>query len=308
MIDAAPRRRATATTRHRTISVLLTTLMAILLASPAAASAAPAPSDATAATATSAVTASSLAATATTSVTAATTATTASTMASELLTWINRDRVASGLRALPAWPAMATVANRRAAAMASTLTLSHQAAGGDPGAALRAAGLQWYSFGEIIGMSTYSFGTPSASNLYAMWKASPLHHAIMFSTSYNYVGIGVARAANGSTWSSILFTESVDHTRPTARNGTLSEIGTTIRFNWSGADPLLQTHTAGLRSFDVLYRVDYGPWRLLRNDTTSKSLVLWNRARRHYYSFRVQSADRRGNLSAWTPVKRIWLP
>ncbi len=120
--------------------------------------------------------------------------------------------------------------------------------------------------------------------------------------------LGVSRAANGSTWASILVTASVDHTPPVARNGLLSRSGTTVRFSWSGADPLLQTHTAGLRSFDVQYRVDWGPWHLLRNDTTSRSLSLYNRAHRHYYSFRVQAADRRGNLSAWTPIKRIWVP
>jgi hypothetical protein len=141
-----------------------------------------------------------------------------------------------------------------------------------------------------------------------MWKGSPYHHAIMFSNRYNYIGVGIARASNGSTYSSILFTESADHTRPSAHNSSLSYSGSTVRFAWSGSDPRLQTHTAGLRSFDVEYRVDGGPWHLLRNNTTSRSLSLSGRAHRHYYSFRVQSADRRGNLSAWTAEKRIWLP
>lgn len=294
MIDAAPRRRTPATSRHRGTTLLLTTLLALLLAAPAAASAAVEPS-ATAAAATAAST--------------STTATTASAMARDLLTWINRDRVAAGLRVLRSWPAMASLANQRAANMAASGTLSHQAAGGDPGAALTARHLQWYSYGEIIGESSYGWGYAAAANLYSMWKASPVHHSIMFSATYNYVGVGIARAANGSTWASILFTESVDHTPPVARTGSLTLIrGTSIHFTWSGADPLLQTHTAGLRSFDVLYRVDSGAWHLIRNDTTMTWLGLSNRAHRHYYSFRVQAADRRGNLSAWTPIKRIWVP
>ena len=293
MIDAAPRRRLHATLRHRGTALLMSTVLAALLATPAIAASAPA-------TRSTAATAGTTATTTTTS--------TASTMASYLLSWINRDRVASGLRPLRSWPAMASVANRRSARMASSLTLSHAAAGGDAGAALKAAGLQWYSYGEIIGTSSYTWGYAAAANLYSMWKASRLHHAIIFSSTFNYIGIGIARAANGSTWSSILFTESVDHTRPAARNGSLTASGATIRFAWWGYDPLLQTHTAGLRSFDVLYRVDWGTWHLLRNDTTSRWLTLYGRARHHYYSFRVQAADRRGNLSAWTPVKRIWLP
>jgi uncharacterized protein YkwD len=309
MIDVYLWRRTPATIRRRTTTLLLSTLLACLIAGPAVASSAPETAGvgpAPASPAPSAVSAST-ASTASTGV-SATTITTATAMATDLLTWINRDRVASGLRALRSWPAMATLANQRSANMASTLTLSHQAAGGDPGAALKAHGLQWYSFGEIIGESSYNWGYAAAANLYSMWKSSPLHRAIMFSATYNYIGVGVARASNGSTWSSILFTESVDHTRPSARNGTLSASGTTVRFSWSGSDPMLQSHTAGLRSFDVLYRVDGGSWRLLRNDTTSTSLSLSSRLHRHYYSFRVQSADRRGNLSAWTAEKRIWLP
>ena len=36
---------------------------------------------------------------------------------------------------------------------------------------------------------------------------------------------------------------------------------TTSRWSWNGYDPRLQTHTAGLRDFDVQYRVGYGSWR-----------------------------------------------
>ena len=44
------------------------------------------------------------------------------------------------------------------------------------------------------------------------------------------------------------------------------------------------------------------------NDTTSRSLTLGSRPRGHWYSFRVQAADRRGNLSKWTSATRIWVP
>jgi len=242
------------------------------------------------------------------SVVTATTTSTAQTMGAEIIGWLNRDRVAKGLRPLRAWPALASLAGTRAGRMAATGTLSHAAAGGNVGTALTSAGIRWYGFGEIIGTSGYPWGSQAAANLYSMWKNSPTHHAIMFSASYNYVGAGIVRASNGSTWASIVFTESVDHTRPVARNGALTAVGTTVRFGWSGYDPLLQTHTAGLRGFNVQYRVDSGAWHLIRNLTTSTSLGLSGRAHRHYYSFRVQAADRRGNLSAWTAAKRIWVP
>ena len=233
---------------------------------------------------------------------------TATAMATQVMSWLNQDRVAVGLLPLRTWPALASLAGDRAGRMAAAGTLSHAAAGGDPGAAITAAGLQWYSFGEIIGESGYPWGTQSAQNLYSMWKSSSQHHAIMFSSTYNYAGAGFARRSDGSTWASILFTESVDHTPPIARNRSISRSGTTVTYYWSGADPRLQTHTAGLRSFDVQYRVDGGTWRLIRNDTISTGLRLYSRPHGHYYSFRVQAADRRGNLSRWTAEIRIWVP
>jgi uncharacterized protein YkwD len=238
---------------------------------------------------------------------AATTATPAQ-LGSLVISWMNRDRVARGLVPLRAWSALTSLATDRAKRMAATDTLSHDAAGGDVGDALSARSVPWFSYGEIIGTSTYPWGSRSAANLYSMWKASTPHRTIMFSGTYNYVGAGFARGSDGSTWASVVFTESKDHTRPIARNGSLSRSGTTIYFHWSGRDRRLQTHTAGLRSFDVQMRRDGGAWRTIRNDTTATRLTLRNRAHGHWYSFRVQSADRRGNLSKWTSTIRIWVP
>ncbi len=291
MIEGSTERRSTASPlRRRAASVLTAGLMSLLIAIPASASSEAAMRGGNATPAT--VSASS----------------TATVMAAELLSWLNRDRVAAGLRPLLAWTAMGTVANQRSARMAATQTLSHQAAGGDPGTALTSAGIGWYGFGEIIGESSYPWGGQAAYNLYSMWRSSPVHHAIMFSASYNYIGVGIARAGSGTTWSSILFTESADHTPPTANNGSLTSSGTTLRFSWSGIDRPLQTHTAGLRGFDVQFSVDGGSWYLLRHSTTATSLIVTGRARQHSYSFRVRSSDRRGNLSGWTAAKRIWLP
>ncbi|MFN8630181.1 MAG: CAP domain-containing protein [Chloroflexota bacterium] len=229
-------------------------------------------------------------------------------MASSILTWLNRDRAAAGLRPLRAWTELGTIANQRSANMAATQVLSHTAAGGDPGKALTAAGLQWYGWGEIIGMSGYPWGSQAAANLYKMWYGSPLHHQIMFSRSSNYIGIGIARAADGSTWSSILFAESTDHTRPSAYNGSLLRSGTSIKFFWSGKDPLLQTHTAGIKGYNIGYRVNGGAWVQIRTVTTGTWLGLSGRKHGSTYSFRVQAVDRRGNLSGWTVEKKVYVP
>jgi hypothetical protein len=230
-------------------------------------------------------------------------------MRNMVVTWMNRDRVAKGLTPYVTYTALQNLAMDRAARMASKNTLSHAAAGGNVGSALSARGIQWYSFGEIIGVSSYPWGSQAASNIYSMWKHSTFHAGIMFSKTYNYLGVGVAyRSSNHTTWMSVVFTESVDHTRPAARLASVDASRQDVSVSWSGRDVKLQTHTAGLRSFDVQERVDGGSWKTIRNDTTSTSLTLADRPRGHWYGFRVQAADRRGNLSSWTSELRVWVP
>lgn len=234
---------------------------------------------------------------------------TAGSMAANVLSWLNRDRAAMGLVPVRGWTSLNTLASDRAARMASLDKLSHEAAGGNVGSALTSRGIQFYGYGEIVGASSYPWGSEAAGNIYSLWQGSPVHRAIMFSARYNYVGVGfVYRSESRTTYASVVFTESVDHTGAKARNVSLTRSGTRITFAWSGYDPRLQTHTAGLRSFDVQYRVDGGTWRTIRNDTTATALSLSNRARGHWYRFRVQAADRRGNLGRWTTASRIWVP
>ena len=244
----------------------------------------------------------------TTPVMDAATASTATSMASQVIGWLNRDRVAAGLAPYRSWGSLAAIATQRAGRMASSGVLSHAAAGGDVGAALTAAGIGWSGFGEIIGESGYPWGTKAAANLYSMWKSSPIHHSIMFSARNNYVGPAFVRDASGRTWASIVFTESADHTAAVASNGHVWRSGRTVSYSWHGYDPRLQTHTAGLRGFDVEYRVDGGAWHLIRHSTLATALSLRHRPHHHWYAFRVRASDRRGNLSGWTAAKRIWVP
>lgn len=234
--------------------------------------------------------------------------TTASNMATHVLQRMNQDRTARGLVRYRGWGPLQAMAMDRAARMASVNTLSHDAAGGDIGSALNADGLQWFGFGEIIGNTTASWGKPAADYIYSLWKQSPYHAALMFSSSYNYVGVGFAyNSQTNTTYASVVFVDSRDHTRPVAHHGTLSRSGTTIWFHWSGHDRRLQVRTAGLASFDVQMRRDNGTWRTIRNDTTRTSLTLRHRAHGHWFWFRVRSQDRRGNLSRWTRPVRVWV-
>jgi uncharacterized protein YkwD len=236
-----------------------------------------------------------------------TTATAADTTAS-IIASMNAGRTASGLVGYVAWSALADLAAERVAKMAAVGRLSHDIAGEDIGDSLTSRGISWMGYGEIIAKSPFPFGGDAASNVYEMWKASPGHHAIMFSGTYNYVGIGAAQSADGTTWVAAIMTESRDHTAPVARNRSLTRTGRDLVYTWSGFDPQLQTHTAGLRSFDVQMRRDGGTWRTVRDNTTRTRAFFPDRARGHWYGFRVQAADRRGTLSRWTSEIRIWVP
>jgi hypothetical protein len=137
---------------------------------------------------------------------------------------------------------------------------------------------------------------------------SSAHRALILSSRFNYIGVGLAyRSSNRKTFSSAVFAETSDHTKAVGRVSRRSRSGDDIRWTWSGYDPRLQTHTAGLRDFDVRYRVGYGTWRLLRNNTTSTSLYLSNRPSGSY-AIRVRATDRRGNVGAWSSESRIWVP
>jgi uncharacterized protein YkwD len=233
---------------------------------------------------------------------------TASNMEQQILAAMNRDRVAKGLVAYRRDGATALVAGRRAARMASLRVLSHSAAGPNLGYQLTANHIQWYTWGEAIGATSYPWGSKAAANLYSMWKASSPHRALMMSTGFNYVGVGVARASNGSTYATIVFTDSSDHTGAVGRNVSVSASGADVSYAWAGADVRLEKRTAGLRSFDVQYRVDGGTWVRIRDDTTARSLTLAGRARGHWYGFRVQAADQRGNLGSWSGELKVWVP
>jgi uncharacterized protein YkwD len=239
---------------------------------------------------------------------AAASTSTAASMAKHIQTRLNRDRVARDLIKYRAWSTVNALAMDRAQSMATVNTLSHDAAGGDIGQALTARGAQWFSYGEIIGTANAAWGNEVADYIYSLWKHSSYHAALMFSRSYNYFGVGFAyNAKTGATYASVVFVDSRDHTSPVARNGKLSRSGRTITFHWSGYDRKLQTRTAGLASFDVQIRRDKGDWRTIRDDTTRTRMTLRHRARGHWYWFRVQSKDRRGNLSRWSTPVRIWV-
>jgi uncharacterized protein YkwD len=224
-----------------------------------------------------------------------------------ILGWVNDARGGRGLAPLRRMYELAVIAGRRATRMAESNTLSHSA-GGDLGAQLGDQDVTWYRYGETIGYSGAAWTYDAARALFDQWRRSSSHWSLLMSDRFNYVGVGLAyRSSNRRTFGSIVLTESPDRTAPWAWIVQGSRTGDTVRWVWDGRDPWLQRHTAGLRDFDIQYRVGSGDWRTLRNDTITTTINLYDRAR-GTHSLRVRATDRRGNVGAWTTPSTITVP
>jgi uncharacterized protein YkwD len=233
-------------------------------------------------------------------------AATADTMESELLGWVNSARAGRGLLPLRLLPSLVTFAGDRAATMASAGVMAHPSCFG---CLLNDRSIPWYTCGEDIALTTYPWGDQAALSIFNGWKGSSGHWAILMSSTFNYIGFGVAyRSSNHTTYAAADLTESIDQTSPWARMVTDSHSGTTVSWTWTGGDTKLQTHTSWLKNYDVQYQVDNGSWVTIRSGTTAKSLSLTSRAHGHYYSLRIRSRDYRGYVSSYTTALRIWLP
>jgi uncharacterized protein YkwD len=231
-----------------------------------------------------------------------------STVEGYVLTWVNAARVARGLRPLRFDPAIRSVARTRAGTLAALGVLSHTAPGNLPSQFVAAHVQQW-SWAEDIGWTTYRWGYNAARSLFLSWKGSAPHWAILMSSKFNYVGIGLGyRSSDRATFAVADLTESRDHTAPVRKMTGDGGSGTTVHFTWRGADVRLQTHTSGLRNFDVEYRRDDGTWRIIRSGTTATSISLRSRATGHRYYVRVRARDQAGNVSTWSTSLHVLVP
>ena len=233
-------------------------------------------------------------------------ASTADTMEAQLLAWVNQARAQRGLRALRLHAGLVDLAGDQAAKMASAAKMFHLSC---LGCTFTNRGIQWYSIGEIVAGTTYPWGSQAAQSIFNGWKRSSSHWSLLMSRNFNYIGFGVAyRSSNHTTYAAGELSESKDRTPPWAKMTRASRSGTTVSFSWTGADPLLQTHTAGFRNFDVQYRVDSGSWTTIRSATTWTSLTLASRAKGHYYGVRIRARDNLGIVSSFSPEMRVWVP
>lgn len=226
-----------------------------------------------------------------------------------ILDLVNGARADRGLQPLRVDSRLWKLAGDRAGVMAARDVMSHTVAG-SLSASLNSRRIQWYGYGEAIAWSSATPTSSAVQSLFSLWRGSPPHWAILMSSHYNYIGVGLAyRSSNHKTFGAIVVTESKD--RSGAGAVMLSRDvagGVNLHWRWRGWDPALQTHTAGLRNFTVQQRTDNGPWVTVAKSTTSSSRSTFNKPRGHWYGVRVRATDRAGNVGAWTAESRIWVP
>lgn len=233
-------------------------------------------------------------------------ASTADTMEATIVSLVNAERTKRGLVPLRIHSQLVDLAGDRAAYMASINTLQHISC---LTCTFAARGIQAYGESEVIAWTSYPWGSEAAKSIFTSWKNSPTHWALLMSSTSNYIGVGVAyRSSNGRTYSSAVMSESKDRTKPWAKMTGGSVSGTTVSWSWTGADTQLQTHTAGLKNFDVQYRVDSGTWSTIRSGTTARSLSVGSRAHGHWYGLRVRARDNLGYVSNYSSELRVWVP
>ena len=225
----------------------------------------------------------------------------------DLVTLANRQRSARGLVALQADPDLMRIARDRARVMAANDLMSHtEPDGRKVWDRIDAAGLTWFSAGEILAWNRYPTSELSTAAAIFAWMGSPTHHAIMVSTGYNYVGFGMAVSESGRRYYAGVYVKEPDETGALSQLGKVSRQSVTasrvrVTLHWSGADTRLQVLTAGLRDFQLHWRQGNGPWHSWATTTSIRRSVTWAKGSTH--EVRVRARDRVGNWGGWRTVR-----
>jgi uncharacterized protein YkwD len=224
---------------------------------------------------------------------------------SAMVTTLNLDRTSHGLVPVRIDDRLMAIARARSDDMVANGYFSHvEPDGRNVFDILTAQHISWYTAGEIIAWNGMSMDTTVSAANY-QWKTSPGHYAIIMSTSYNYVGVGLAvdPATEKKVWTAV-FLKGPDRTPARATVYTPKVVAgptSTTRYaklSWTGYDVKLQVLTSGLRSYSVQRRIDGGLWANVLVGTTVHSTTV-KMYLGHLYEFRISARDRAGNHGTW---------
>jgi uncharacterized protein YkwD len=227
---------------------------------------------------------------------------------SAMVAALNADRAAKGLIPVRVDTRLMAIARARSADMVANDYFSHvQPDGRSVFDIIKSSGIAWFAAGEIIAKNNASTIAESLQMANTGWKGSPGHYSIIISTTYNYVGVGLAVAASGNKVWTAVYLKGPDRTgaRAVARTPTVSAGSTSSRrkvtVSWSGGDVRLQVLTSGLYTYWIQRQTDTGWWVTVTSNTTRTSKA-FDLARHHTYHFRIRARDKAGNWGNWSTV------
>ncbi len=223
-----------------------------------------------------------------------------------LFAGVNADRATQGLVAYVRDPALERVAESRAERLSVSPAFGHPFAGAPILDAVEATGIGPLGVGEALGWSSQP-GSVALASVRAMWGRSASHAAIVLSDTSSYAGVGVA-VAGGRTFVALVTAETLDRTPPVVETAGAERQGAAVVVRWTALDPLLQTHTAGLRDAAVEYRLDGGPWLMLQRANARGIAAIARPRPGHMYEVRIRARDRAGNVSPWVETSPIRIP
>jgi uncharacterized protein YkwD len=220
---------------------------------------------------------------------------------------INAERAERGITPLRGWTPLFDLARERSDYMAETDVLSHTHAGGKAVWDMMSdRDITWYGAGEIIAYNGTSNLNSSASGAVSQWMHSSGHKAIAMSSSYNYVGFGLAISPEtGRRYWTGVFLKGPDHTGAWAKilsvsKSPISATESKVTIRWDGDDVRLPTLTAGFKWFDIQRSLDGGEWHDYGTRTSTHTVRTWTRG--HTWVFRVRAMDKAGNWGSWKYV------
>lgn len=221
-----------------------------------------------------------------------------------LIRGINEERSKVGLVALRSDPPLGVIARKRSANMVAGAYFSHTEPDGDTWLDyLSESQISWYSTGEAIAWDRYATLADSVGFARKAWMASAPHRALLLSTSFNYVGVGLAVSGNGTHYWTAVFIRGPDHTDPwvapkaPALGAPVAGVRT-VALAWDAGDHRLQVLTSGLRDVELQRRTDGGAWVSLGWTTarTSRRTAVVG----HRVDWRWRARDNAGNVGDWS--------
>ena len=116
--------------------------------------------------------------------------------ATDVQSYINAERRRYGLVALGLDSRLNAAAQNHANDMAARNRMTHTGSdGSNGGTRITRAGYRWSSWGENV-----AYGYTTARSVVSAWLQSPPHRANMLNGGFRHMGLGVARAANGTMY------------------------------------------------------------------------------------------------------------